>query len=116
MSNEAIMEVATSSGLFTSPEMRELNRCRLFLQVLFVSDVVDVAGVHVEAWDTKGRISDTRTRKWEWSVQNRPVKWASWKMLLDYISPDGVLKQPLGNWVRHRAINCITGTWTVMPT
>jgi hypothetical protein len=64
-SDEAIMKLATSSGLFTAPEMRELNQCRLYLQVFFVSDVVDVGGVHVEAWATKGRRGDTRMSKRE---------------------------------------------------
>jgi hypothetical protein len=42
--DEAIMELANSSGLFTAPEIRERNRCRLYFQVFFVSDVVGVAG------------------------------------------------------------------------
>jgi hypothetical protein len=48
-SDDAIMELATSSGIFTVLEMRELNQCILYLQVFFVSDLSDVAGVRVEA-------------------------------------------------------------------
>jgi hypothetical protein len=56
--DNSLMEIATSSGLFTAPEMKELNRCRIFLQVLSVSDVVDIAGTSVEAWDPRGKGSD----------------------------------------------------------
>jgi hypothetical protein len=55
------MELASSSVIFISPEMHDLDRCRLYLQVFFVSDLADVTGVHVEAWETKGRRSYTRT-------------------------------------------------------
>jgi hypothetical protein len=43
---KSLMEVAASIGLFTAPEMKELNRCRIFLQV-FLSDVVDIGGTTV---------------------------------------------------------------------
>jgi hypothetical protein len=52
--DKALMEMATSSELFTAPEMRELDICRIYLQVFFISDLVDIAGIHVEAWAAKG--------------------------------------------------------------
>jgi hypothetical protein len=53
ITNDTIMDLATHSGLFTAPETRELTPCRIYLQLFFVSDLADVAGVHVEAWTTK---------------------------------------------------------------
>jgi hypothetical protein len=84
--------------------MCELNHSRIYLQVFFVSDLADVSGVHVEAWATKGKQSETRTSKWEWLLQQRPVKWVAWKKVLDYIGPDWYWNNPWGTGWWHRVI------------
>jgi hypothetical protein len=37
-----IMEQVTASGLFTAKETHEINRCRLYLQEFFLSDITDL--------------------------------------------------------------------------
>jgi hypothetical protein len=39
--DSAIMETITTSVMFKPSEIREINRCRLYLQVFFTSDIVD---------------------------------------------------------------------------
>jgi hypothetical protein len=39
---------------------------------------------------------------WEWPVQQRPMKWAALKRLLERIGPDSVLVGPLGEWVTRQ--------------
>jgi hypothetical protein len=101
--------------LFTAPEMKELNRCRIFLQVFFISDVVDIGGTAVEEWAPQGKQCGSRTNTWKWSVQQRPTKVAAWKRLLEHIGPEGVLVDSLGKWVTRQGHKNSSGTWAVMP-
>jgi hypothetical protein len=50
----ALMEVF-ANNFFTAKEMKDINRCRIYLQVFYLSDVTDIAGNHIEAWVIKGK-------------------------------------------------------------
>jgi hypothetical protein len=52
--DNAIMETITASGMFRPAEMREINICRLYLQVFFTSDITDNIGKNLEPWVLKG--------------------------------------------------------------
>jgi hypothetical protein len=73
--DNAIMETIMASGRFRPAEMREINRCRLYLQVFFTSDIADNSGKNLEPWVLKGQRQFTRKRiwEWEWPVQQRPT-------------------------------------------
>jgi hypothetical protein len=43
----ALMEVFANKN-FTAKEMKDINRCRMYLQVFYLSDVTDIAGHHIE--------------------------------------------------------------------
>jgi hypothetical protein len=59
--------------------MKDMNRCIMYLQVLYLSDVTDIAGHHIEAWVIKGKQDDTRKGMWEWSIHQQPST-AAWKV------------------------------------
>jgi hypothetical protein len=42
----ALMEVFTNKNL-TAKEMKDINRCRMYLQAFYLSDVADIAGQHI---------------------------------------------------------------------
>jgi hypothetical protein len=64
----ALMEVFANNN-FTAKEMKDINRCRMFLQVFYLSDVTDIAGHHIEACEIKGKRDGTMISKWEWPIQ-----------------------------------------------
>jgi hypothetical protein len=75
----ALMEVF-AHNIFTAKEIKDINRCRMYLQVFYLSDVTGIAGYPIEAWVIKGKRDDTRSSKWEWPIQQRPstVAWKVW--------------------------------------
>jgi hypothetical protein len=50
--DNSIMEKITASGRFRPAQIREINRCRLYLQVLFTSDIADNSG---KKWNHRAR-------------------------------------------------------------
>jgi hypothetical protein len=49
------MEIAVKGGMFSASEMKELNRCRIYLQALFISDITEINGKYVYPWDRSGK-------------------------------------------------------------
>jgi hypothetical protein len=101
--DNATMEKITASGRFRPVEMREINRCRLYLQVFFTSDIADNIGKNLVSWVLKGQRYSTRKIIWEWPVQQRPTAWKAWKKAItELFAKEGSMLQPLGDWyVEH---------------
>ena len=53
-----LMDVAISSPLFTDTEIRFVNYCRLYLQVLQGSDICSACGTRLAAGVTSGVLLD----------------------------------------------------------
>jgi hypothetical protein len=66
--DNAIMETITASARFRPVEIREIKRCRLYLQVFYTSDIADISGKNLEPWVMKGQGQSTRKSIWEWLV------------------------------------------------
>jgi hypothetical protein len=95
------MERIKAPGIFTTRELQEINRCRLYLQVFFLSDITDHIGRNIEDWVKQGHKQNSNS-KWEWPVQQRPTSWKAWKQAVDEVlSCDGALTQHLGQWYRE---------------
>jgi hypothetical protein len=54
-SDLAIMERLVASGRFSGKELKQINYCRIYLQVFFMSDIANVKGTEVEEWARKGK-------------------------------------------------------------
>jgi hypothetical protein len=50
-----IMERLVASGRFSGKELQQINYCRIYLQVFFMSDIANVKGTEVEEWARKGK-------------------------------------------------------------
>jgi hypothetical protein len=44
------MEISFRGRTFSASEMEELNRCRIYLQMFFVSDITDINGKYIYPW------------------------------------------------------------------
>jgi hypothetical protein len=94
----AIMERLVASGRLSGKELQQINYCRIYLQVLFMSDIANIKGTEVEEWARKGERQPGRKSEWEWPVQQRPVSWKAWKDVIEYLAPDNQISLTLGEW------------------
>jgi hypothetical protein len=85
----------------TAKEMKDINRCGMYLQFFYLSDITDIAGHHIEAWTIKGKQDDTRISKWEWPIQHRPptAAWKVWsKAIVEAFTEEEDITHQLGEW------------------
>jgi hypothetical protein len=96
----ALMEVFADKN-FTAKEMKDINRCRMYLQVFYLSDITVIAGHHIEPWLTKGKRDDMRSSKWEWPIHQRPPT-AAWKVcnkaIEEAFTEEEDITHQLGEW------------------
>jgi len=80
--------------------MRILNSCRLFLQVITVSDISSVDGKYILPQVKAGVPIPYRNSTLEWPIQGRllPSEWSIWRNHLAYLEDKGRLITPLGAW------------------
>jgi hypothetical protein len=78
------MEVFANKN-FTAEEMKDTNRCIMYLQVFYLSDVTDISGHHIEAWVIKEKRDGTRSSNWEWLIQQQPstAAWNVWNKVIE---------------------------------
>jgi hypothetical protein len=60
----SIMERITAPGIFTTRELQDINRCPLYLQVFFLSDITDHSRHNIEDWVKQGHKQNSNI-KWE---------------------------------------------------
>jgi hypothetical protein len=83
----AMMESLTETEEFTATELKEINRCRIYLRVFYISDIASHDGQGIAEWARKGRRDAGRKSSWAWPVQQRPTSWKAWKLALDHLAP-----------------------------
>jgi hypothetical protein len=96
----ALMEVFANKN-FTAKEMKDINRCRMYLQVLYLSEVTDISGQHIEAWVIEGKRDGIMSSKWEWPIQQRPpmAAWKVWnKAIEEAFTEEEDITHQLGEW------------------
>lgn len=98
-----LMDCILHSEQFTAPEIRSLNYCRQYLQVVTLSDITKADGSHLDAYMMRGMLNrDSSQTKWHFFNQKRPPAgaWRLWKQAnLLWSDGKGQLKQPLLHWL-----------------
>jgi len=94
----AIMDAAMQYN-FTAQQLKQINFCRMYLQVIMLSDIVDASGTRILSSAFHGTIDVTRSSKLHWPAWQCPNSWTSWKQLLTHLSTRGRLHQELGPWI-----------------
>ena len=81
------MHMLVDSELFTQKEKLVVNRCRLFLQVLTLSDISNRDGANVSTCYYYGRRDDHRVSTYSWPEQHNPskVEWKIWQRCIDSV-------------------------------
>jgi hypothetical protein len=98
-----IMEELTGqSALVNKRDLTDINRCRVYLRVFFLSDIVNIQGDTIEEWAITGERSNARRITWHWPVQQKPPRnmWNKWKAALRAVFNDETtLAAPMGDWL-----------------
>ena len=100
--NDSFLIRRALEAKFSFDKLDAFNRCRLYLQVLTVSEAVTADGQFLtdKAWNG---IRDTiMTSPYTWPMQPKPPPkdWRVWQDVLTtcYVEAGKRLKEPLGNW------------------
>jgi hypothetical protein len=95
-----------------------LNRCRVFLRVLFLSDICSADGTTILHAFRKGERSADRISNLDWPFQPRPPRsdWVHWERSLASLEECGKLLKPLGTWVAcsHQQWQCFYDSSTTI--
>ncbi len=77
-----------------------LNRCRLYLQVLTMSDITSADGRYILPGIKEGHRHNDRKSTLNWPQQARPPvrDWKVWSRALGFFETRGQLTTPLGEW------------------
>ena len=96
---------AFSAAGFAKQCLVRLNRCRLFLQVTTLADIVTGLGTAITNSAWQGTLDTTRPKFYLWPKQQRPPQtdWFEWRAALQTtfgVHPHSrVLSRPLGAWI-----------------
>ena len=95
----SIMDLAVSHRL-SMPIIKSIKRCRIYLQVLFLLDMVSSDGQTILPEVLDGIPPIDRDSKLEWMTQLSPCHkdWNHWSVFLQYFTRNGKLRNPLGWW------------------
>jgi hypothetical protein len=94
------MEALTETGDFSPKDLRNINRCRIYLRVFYICDISTLDRQGITAWARKGRCDGGRRSSRAWPVQQWPTSWKAWKLALEYLAPDGCVVPQLGFWLK----------------
>jgi hypothetical protein len=53
--DQTLMDITVKGGTFSASEMKDLNRCRIYLQEFFVSDITEINGKCMSPCDRSGK-------------------------------------------------------------
>jgi hypothetical protein len=95
----AIMDFFISLNL-KPKQLKILNRCRVYLQILFVSDICSADGLTILPNYKHGHRLDHRSSSLDWPHQPRPPAsaWSLWRNSLAHLESKGKLITALGDW------------------
>ncbi len=85
--------------------VRAINRCRLYLRVLFLSDIAHGDGKHMISNGFNGIKPFDSSLIWPQQGKPSENNWRTWKRFLrrEFLQPNGSyqLQTPLGTWIDH---------------
>jgi hypothetical protein len=64
-----IMKELMGSALVNKIDLTDINRCRIYLRVFFLSDIVNIQGAPIKEWAITGDRSKSSHSTWHWPVQ-----------------------------------------------
>ena len=99
---------------FTDLQLRLVNQCRIFLRLMYLSDMVSGDGKCIEECFLQGQMPVDRKSMWQWSYQNKPSTeaWVQWRRALSLAwnidATNRTCSPTLGRWRPQKYMNM---TW-----
>jgi hypothetical protein len=99
-----LMDLAIQSKLFTPKQLKKINYCRMYLNVLLLSDIVTADGKEIEPsmYSGLGRCKTTKHRVHQKCPTTKSKSWDQWRRLIRILLPSRhtlTLREPLGAWL-----------------
>ena len=99
----ALMDRLIEADLYNDDDIQKINRCRLYLNVINISDIVNGQGTRISTPILQHRRDHERRSKYQWPVQPYPPKsdWSAWDDAIHNIwtkSETYVIHKKLGAW------------------
>ena len=104
INDEPLMELVTKSKLLDKSDLTWFNKCRMFLKIFFVSDIVSSDGTKLRADILDGKPNGKSHSNLLWPKWGKPpaTAWSIWRRTLRLIFTNSItldLKNKLGNWI-----------------
>lgn len=95
-----IMDIIIQSGMFSPKQIKYCNYCRLYLNVLHISDLTKPNGVDTYSLDhLKNKLTGRVDRRLFIKQKNPPPRvWSVWNQATTLWEKKGKLIHPLGSW------------------
>ena len=96
----ALMTFFLESG-YKRRDLEQLNSCRLYHQVFFLSDIVTADGSQIDAKYRDSARKMDRTSTWKWPRQGLPDRsaWRLWNNALRFFEQGNKLRVQMGDWI-----------------
>ncbi len=100
-----LMEEALKCKTLSNAEVKNANKCRIYLQVASLADIATAGGDKICKWAFDGRRIWSRCREeYKWPKWGKPSKyqWAAWRKFLKHAfceSYQHTFQRPLGKWI-----------------
>lgn len=88
---------------FKKGELELINQCRLYHQVITLTDITVADGTELDNAYISMRRNEDRVSTLQWPVQHcpSPKAWKQWNRALQYLLYKGKLQKPLGKWKKR---------------
>lgn len=112
--NHALMDHFMKLG-YSASQLATLNRCRIYLQIIFLSDIVSADGRMIIPDCKTGRRVTDRISNLNWPMQDTPSQsaWQLWKQALAHFEYGNRLVVPLQQW---QSDTHLQWRWFISPT
>jgi hypothetical protein len=67
--------------IFTPAQQRQIDSCRIYLQVHMLSDITTADGTTILPEVIRGYLPEGRQSSLLWPVSVRPTEWSAWQIL-----------------------------------
>ena len=100
----SLMDKLIETNIHVDDDLQKINRCRIYLNVINLSDIVDGHGKRITTPILQHRKDPERKSKYEWPVQPYPSKsdWSAWDDAIHNVwttSATFQIHQPLTTWI-----------------
>jgi hypothetical protein len=97
--DELLMELMCKT--LEEAKLIQFNRCRIYLRVLWLSDITTADGKFIDYYATRAEINPTRSTRWNWPRQGIPSKkaWECWQKGLSSLGVNDIYVHAYSHWL-----------------